>query len=64
MCWLCGEPTLDEVLSDPIILTLMKADGTNLARLCDLLARARQSAAGRGGEAGTQAGPIGFGPHH
>ena len=27
MCWLSGEPTLDEMLFDPTVITMMKRDG-------------------------------------
>ena len=35
-----GEPTLEEVLSDPIVLRLMKADGINMLRLCEIMVKA------------------------
>jgi hypothetical protein len=43
-----GEPTLEEVLSDPIIHRLMKADGINMLRLCELMMKATQKLAPRG----------------
>jgi hypothetical protein len=27
MCWLSGEPTLDDMLFDPTVITMMKRDG-------------------------------------
>jgi hypothetical protein len=27
MCWLSGEPVLDEMLFDPTVITMMKRDG-------------------------------------
>ena len=27
MCWLSGEPTIDEMLLDPTVITMMKRDG-------------------------------------
>jgi hypothetical protein len=35
-----GEPTLEEVLSDPIIHRMMRADGINMLRLCEILVKA------------------------
>lgn len=35
-----GEPTLDEVLSDPIIRRVMRADGIDMRRLCEILVKA------------------------
>jgi hypothetical protein len=35
-----GEPTLEEVLSDPIIHRVMQADGINMLRLCEILVKA------------------------
>jgi hypothetical protein len=42
MAGFCGEPALDEVLSDPIIHALMKADGTDVSQTCDILLKARR----------------------
>lgn len=35
-----GEPTLEEVLSDPIVFLMMKADGLDMLRLCEILLKA------------------------
>lgn len=35
-----GEPPLEEVLSDPIVHRMMKADGINMLRLCEILVKA------------------------
>jgi hypothetical protein len=35
-----GEPTLEEVLSEPIVCLMMKADGLDMLRLCELLLKA------------------------
>jgi hypothetical protein len=35
--WIDGEPRLDDVLADPIVHTLMAADGLQLNDLCDLI---------------------------
>ncbi len=35
-----GEPTLEEVLSDPIVHRLMQADGINMLRLCEIMVKA------------------------
>jgi hypothetical protein len=35
-----GEPNLDEILSDPIIRSVMKADGIDMRRLCEILVKA------------------------
>lgn len=40
-----GEPTLEEVLSDPIVHEMMKADGLDMLRLCDVLLKAAGHAA-------------------
>lgn len=40
-----GEPTLDEVLSDPIVHVMMKADGLDMLRLCEILLKAGGHAA-------------------
>jgi hypothetical protein len=57
----CGEPALDEMLSDPIIRALMKADGTDVSQTCDILLRARRAATAASGEAGDRAHGVGFG---
>ena len=49
-----GEPTLDEVLSDPIILQLMKADGCSMHRLSEVLLRAADRLATRAAMIATQ----------
>ena len=36
-----GEPKLKDLLADPIIEVLMKADGVSPARLCETLRQAR-----------------------
>lgn len=58
----CGEPALDEVLSDPIVQALMAADGIDVAQTCDILLKARCATAARSGEACNRARPMGFGP--
>jgi hypothetical protein len=35
-----GEPSLDEILSDPLVRSLMKADGIEMRRLCEVLVKA------------------------
>jgi hypothetical protein len=40
-----GEPPLSEVLSDPTIQVLMRADGTDTTRTCDILLKARRASA-------------------
>jgi hypothetical protein len=35
--WIHGEPSLDEVLADPIVHTLMAADRLRLGDLCDII---------------------------
>ena len=40
-----GEPSLDEILSDPLIRTLMKADGIEMRRLCEVLVKAASALA-------------------
>ena len=35
-----GEPSLDEILSDPVVLSLMKADGIDQSDLRSVLAKA------------------------
>lgn len=35
-----GEPTLDELLSDPVIRRVMEADGIDRRGLCRILAKA------------------------
>lgn len=43
-----GEPTLDEVLSDPLLHRVMRADGINMKRLCEILVKASAAASARG----------------
>jgi hypothetical protein len=46
MLWFDGEPTLDELLSDPVIVALMERDGIAASDLRELLAameKARQN---------------------
>jgi hypothetical protein len=40
-----GEPALSEVLSDPIVQVLMRADGTDATRTCEILLKARRASA-------------------
>jgi len=40
-----GEPTLDEMLSDPIIRRVMRADGIDMRRLCEILVKAASAVA-------------------
>jgi hypothetical protein len=61
MARFCGEPALDEMLSDPIIRALMQADGTDASQTCDILLRARRATTGGGGEAGDRRHGVGFG---
>ena len=35
-----SEPTLEELLSDPLIHRIMKADDVSMLRLCEVLVRA------------------------
>jgi hypothetical protein len=37
MTWLFGEPTLDEAISDPVVIAMMRRDGVDPARLRLLL---------------------------
>jgi hypothetical protein len=37
MDWLFGEPTLDDLLSDPVIVAAMARDGTDAAALRSML---------------------------
>ena len=57
MLWFDGEPTLDELLSDPVIVALMERDGIGATDLRELLAamqKARQTRrAPRSEKAGT-----------
>jgi hypothetical protein len=57
----CGEPALDEMLSDPIIRALMKADGTDVSQTCDILLRARRATTTASGETGDRNHGAGFG---
>jgi hypothetical protein len=47
MSWYFREPTLTEILSDPIVSALMKADGVDP---CELEATLRQMAAVQAGD--------------
>jgi len=40
-----GEPTLDEILSDPVVRSIMKADGIEMRRLCEILVKAASALA-------------------
>jgi hypothetical protein len=40
-----GEPSLDEILSDPLVRSLMKADGIEMRRLCEVLVKAASALA-------------------
>ncbi|HKT20104.1 MAG TPA: hypothetical protein VJR47_18770 [Stellaceae bacterium] len=40
-----GEPTLDEILSDPLVRSIMKADGIEMRRLCEILVKAASALA-------------------
>ena len=40
MEWFQGEPKLDDMLSDPLLHRLMKADGIDMRRLCEILIKA------------------------
>ena len=40
-----GEPSLDEILSDPLVRSLMKADGVEMRRLCEVLVKAASALA-------------------
>jgi hypothetical protein len=48
MGWFAGEPTLDEMLADPLLHRVMKADGINMKRLCEILVRASSAASANG----------------
>lgn len=52
-----GEPSLEELLSDPLIHRVMKADDVSMLRLCEILVKAA-GAAGAARDAFT----IGFCP--
>lgn len=39
-----GEPPLDEILSDPVVLSLMKADGIDPSHLRSVVAKAATAA--------------------
>jgi hypothetical protein len=45
--WLRGEPLLEELLSDPLLGTLMRSDGIDPRRFRDFLLGLRKSAPGR-----------------
>jgi hypothetical protein len=45
--WLRGEPLLDELLSDPVVGTLMRSDGVDPRRFRAFLEGLRKSAPGR-----------------
>ena len=53
-----GEPTLEEILSDPIVLRMMKADGINMLGLCELLVKATLALTPSRGQASLS---VGFG---
>ena len=55
-----GEPTLDEVLSDPLLHRVMKADGINMKRLCEILVRASSTAGADGSSRRTRRPGLGF----
>ena len=57
MDWFQGEPKLDDVLSDPLLHRLMKADGIDMRRLCEVLLRAASAAAST--EACREPAPLG-----
>jgi hypothetical protein len=38
----CREPSLSQVLTDPVTQVLMRSDGVDPARLCNLIVEARQ----------------------
>jgi hypothetical protein len=40
-----GEPSLDEILSDPLVRSVMKADGIEMRRLCEVLVKAASALA-------------------
>ena len=40
-----GEPSLDEILSDPLVRSLMKADGIEMRLLCEVLVKAASALA-------------------
>ena len=40
MDWFQGEPKLDDMLSDPLLHRLMKADGIDMRGLCEILLKA------------------------
>jgi len=53
MRWCYDEPTLDEMLSDPLIATLMRADGVDADELRPALDEVAQLVSSRGsGDAG------------
>ncbi len=55
-----GEPTLDEILSDPIVRALMEADGVDRQELEAMLSRiARRSSVVRHGDLAISTGPTG-----
>jgi hypothetical protein len=45
--WLHGEPLLEELLSDPVLGTLMRSDGVDPSRFRAFLQDLRKSAPGR-----------------
>ena len=45
MEWFQGEPKLDDMLSDPLLHRLMKADGIDMRRLCEILIKAASAVA-------------------
>jgi hypothetical protein len=40
MCWLVGEPTLDDALSDPVVHAILKRDGVSVDGLRRFLEQA------------------------
>jgi hypothetical protein len=38
----CREPSLSQVLTDPLTQVLMRSDGVDASDLCDLITEARQ----------------------
>jgi hypothetical protein len=51
-----GEPTLDEMLSDPLVRTVMRADGIDRRGLCEILVKAAQAIPPAPRDAGSPAG--------